>query len=511
MVTTAVPDELLRDRIRLYLQVMLAVDLAAYASDVVTPWLTGGTPVGLPAPFLYFRWGVTVVLAAGWAFTRFAAPGRRVLVALESAVTVGLAVVYAQISIAFAFAASRTAGPAFSGIGSVLLLVVRASLVPSHVGRTAAVGIAAFGGAWLVARDVYAALDATTSEGLTFMSGAFVVATSVTSHVIYGLRRQVSDAMRLGQYQLDRKLGEGGMGVVYRATHVMLRRPTAVKLLPTDAAAERSVARFEREVQQTSRLEHPNSVRIFDYGRTPEGQFYYAMELLDGVTLRQLVEREGPLPEARVRHLLAQAAHALAEAHALGLVHRDVKPANIMLCDRGRIPDTVKVLDFGLVKVTDEERGDAELTHANAILGTPQYMAPEAIRTPEEVGPPADVYALGAVGFYLVTGQPVFRGDSVVEICAKHLEAPPPRPSAVLGRAVDPDLEDVLLSCLAKDPRTRPADGAALADALEALELRGWTTADARAWWDAFEHTREATRDVDPTEPTQLAVDVGRR
>ena len=342
---------------------------------------------------------------------------------------------------------------------------------------------------------------------MVFMSGAFVVATAVTSHVIYGLRRQVRTAMRLGQYQLGRKLGEGGMGIVHEATHLMLRRPTAVKLLPVEKVGERTVARFEREVQQTSRLEHPNSVRIYDYGRTPDGQFYYAMEYLDGVTLEQLVAREGPLPEARAAHILAQAAHALAEAHDLGLVHRDIKPANLMICDRGRIPDTVKVLDFGLVKLTDEPEQGLDITHANTIVGTPQYLAPEAIRDADAVGPASDVYALGAVGFFLVTGRHVFTGKSVVEICAQHLSATPERPSDVLGRAVDPDYEALIADCLEKDPAARPRDGAELADAIERLQLPGWTVEDARAWWDGFS-SRETSDDVG-TAPTQLAADAG--
>jgi serine/threonine-protein kinase len=360
--------------------------------------------------------------------------------------------------------------------------------------------------------DVLSALDPGVTDGLSFLGGAFVVVTGVTSHVIYGLRAQVRHAMRLGQYELGRKLGEGGMGVVYEATHMMLRRPTAVKVLPIDKAGEQTVARFEREVQQTSRLEHPNSVSIYDYGRTPDGQFYYAMEYLDGLTLEQIVDTDGPIGVARAAQILQQAAHALAEAHALGLVHRDIKPANIMLCERAQVPDTVKVLDFGLVKAIDNPEIDDRITQANAIVGTPHYLAPEAIATPDDVGPASDVYALGAIGFFLVTGREVFTGQSVIEVCSKHLHRAPESPSAVLGDAIDADFEALILRCLAKPPEERPRDGAALAHDIEQLDLAGWTVQDARSWWQDLPQRRQDAMQSKETGRTQLAVDIeGRR
>jgi len=504
--TTPYEAEQVQERVLLYLRVVLAIDFAAHVSDLVMPPLVGWGSEGLMGTYTQLRWMVSSLMVAGWAVARFTRPRRWLLESLESVLTVGLAIVYGYLSLELTRVGPEVSGVAFTVIGVVLLLVVRAALVPSNVLRTVVVGAASFGCAFVVARESLMRVDAVSREGMVFMSGAFVVATAVTSRVIYGLRREVRTAMRLGQYQLGRKLGEGGMGIVHEATHLMLRRPTAVKLLPVEKVGERTVARFEREVQQTSRLEHPNSVRIYDYGRTPEGQFYYAMEYLDGVTLEQLVAREGPLPEARAAHILAQAAHALAEAHALGLVHRDVKPANLMICDRGRIPDTVKVLDFGLVKVTDEPEAGLDLTHANAIVGTPQYLAPEAITDASAVGPASDVYALGGVAFFLVTGRHVFTGRSVVEVCAQHLNAPAPRPSEVLGRPVDPDYEALVAHCLEKDPGARPRDGAELADAIERLQLAGWTTADARAWWDDFS-TDEGGDEEAATAPTQLAVD----
>ena len=512
MATTADVREVdhLRRRVRLYLLVMLAIDVVAYLSDVVNPLLFDDVRVAdLPPHLVVYRWSISGVLLVGWAFARFAKPGRRTLVALESGYT--LCLVLLEVPLGFAYPWSDPShAPAIVLLGMVLLLVVRASLVPSTTWRTAVIGLLTVVWVLVVAQRTPGALNPILLDALVFMGAAFVLATAVTSHVIYGLRRQVRHAMRLGQYELGRKLGEGGMGVVYEATHLMLRRPTAVKLLPTEKAGEQTVARFEREVQQTSRLEHPNSVSIYDYGRTPDGQFYYAMELVDGVTLGQLVDRDGPLGSARAALILRQAARALAEAHARGLVHRDVKPANIMLCERAQVPDTVKVLDFGLVKALDDPEAD-ELTQGNAVVGTPHYLAPEAISSPDDVGPPADVYALGAVAFLLVTGREVFPGQSTIEVCSKHLHTAPESPSAVRGEAVDPGLEALILRCLAKQPGDRPRDGGALADEIDRLALEGWTPEDAAAWWRELRDDRTATVDDHPT-PTRLAVDVeGRR
>ena len=201
------------------------------------------------------------------------------------------------------------------------------------------------------------------------------------------------------------------MGVVYKGHHAMLRRPTAIKMLDVDKVNEGSIERFEREVQITSQLNHPNTVAIYDYGRTPEGVFYYAMEYLDGIDLQTLVERYGPQPVPRVIHILLQVCGSLYEAHSLGLVHRDIKPANIMLNRRGGEPDVVKVLDFGLVKAVDDQK-QAGLTQQASLTGTPLYMSPEAIQLPNSVDARSDLYAVGAVGYFLLTGHPVFEADN---------------------------------------------------------------------------------------------------
>jgi serine/threonine-protein kinase len=310
------------------------------------------------------------------------------------------------------------------------------------------------------------------------------------SKTVHGLRKAASDVQRLGQYTLEKKLGEGGMGVVYRASHAMLRRPTAIKLLLPDRTGKDALTRFEREVRRTAMLTHPNTVTVFDYGRTTDGVFYYAMELLEGASLDEVVELDGPQPAARVIHLLEQVAASLAEAHDAGLIHRDIKPANILVVDRGGIADLVKVVDFGLVKDVSSTNGPAlsepALTLADSVAGTPLYMAPETISDPEHVDARADLYALGAVGFWLLTGTHVFRGKSVLEVCAHHLHSVPDSPSTRLRGPVAADLETLLLGCLAKKPEERPASAHVLREQLRACAAAGeWTNARAAQWWSA--------------------------
>ena len=294
-------------------------------------------------------------------------------------------------------------------------------------------------------------------------------------------------AKQLGQYSLEKKLGAGGMGTVYKARHAMLRRPTAVKLLDLDKMSPKAITRFEREVQLTSTLTHPNTVAIFDFGRTPEGIFYYAMEYLDGMNLEDLVQRFGPVNEARSVYLLKQICGSLSEAHAGGLVHRDIKPANIFLTFRGGLYDFVKVLDFGLVKALDDESG-ANLTNPNAMTGTPLYMPPEAVIQTESIDARADVYAIGAVGYFLLTGTSVFPIGPVMEVCMKHVSQTPESPSKRLGQPISPDLESLILRCLSKPRESRPNDALALLCELEACHIAGtWTSTDAHEWWLANE------------------------
>jgi serine/threonine-protein kinase len=337
-----------------------------------------------------------------------------------------------------------------------------------------------------------AAASPALQTGLAVLRIVIVIAiASIASTVIYNLRRRVHEARQLGQYTLEEKLGEGAMGVVYRARHAMLRRPTAVKLLRPENTSEAAIARFEREVQLTSRLTHPNTIAIYDYGRTPDGVFYYAMEYLPGIALRDLVERHGTLPEGRIIHLLKQAAGSLGDAHRQGLIHRDVKPANIFACERGGLYDVVKVLDFGLVRDT-QHRAEDSLAAPEKIAGTPHYMSPEAIQTPEELDGRSDIYSLGATGYFLLTGKPVFTGRSAIEVLTRQLNDVPEPPSVRTTRTVSPDLEGVIMSCLAKDPDKRPADAGGLIEALDRCEeASSWSQNAARRWWGY--HTSRTT------------------
>jgi serine/threonine-protein kinase len=305
----------------------------------------------------------------------------------------------------------------------------------------------------------------------------------------------VQEAARLGQYVLERELGQGGMGVVYLAKHAMLRRPTAVKLLPPDRAGKQALARFEREVQLTSALRHPNTIAIYDYGRTPDGVFYYAMEYLDGLDLERVVQAEGPLPPERVVHVLRQVAGALEEAHAAGLVHRDIKPSNIVLCRYGNRFDFAKVLDFGLVRQT-QASADPNLSAVEALTGTPLYMAPEAVTDASSIDARADLYSLGAVAYYLLTGERVFEGKTVVQVCGHHLFSPVVPPSKRLGRALPEALERIVLDCLEKDRDKRMPSASSLLARLEACGLAPWTADQAESCW--AERAKDVT--VAPTD-----------
>jgi serine/threonine-protein kinase len=272
------------------------------------------------------------------------------------------------------------------------------------------------------------------------------------------------------------------MGVVYRAHHATLRRSTAIKLLDPSRADPGTLARFESEVQLTSALSHPNTVIVYDYGHNAGGVFYYAMEYIDGITLQALVDADGPQPPERVVPILIQVSSALAEAHAIGLVHRDVKPSNIMLCNRGGIPDFVKVLDFGLAKQLARP-GDPWQSQSSVLVGTPLYAAPELVLHRGTVDGRVDIYALGAVAYFLLTGTPVFTGNTTVEVCAKHISLSPEPASSRLGKPLPDGLERIVMQCLAKEPAQRPADAEQLAWDLRRLPVSGWELAQARDWW----------------------------
>jgi CHASE1-domain containing sensor protein len=331
------------------------------------------------------------------------------------------------------------------------------------------------------------------SDWLTLVIGLLISALAAALARAYQatrrLRRQVDASRHLGQYTLVEKLGEGGMGTVYRAHHALLRRPTAIKLLHPLRRNATALARFESEVQLTSSLTHPNTVVVYDYGHTPEGLFYYAMEYIDGITLQELVDIDGGQAPERVVSILMHICAALAEAHAIGLVHRDIKPANIMLCRRGGIWDFVKVLDFGLAKDLTAS-GTANLSQSTELLGTPLYLAPEAVLG-RPIDARVDIYALGAVAYFVLTGSTVFDGGTALEVYVKTVSQPPEPVAQRLGREPCRALEALIMQCLAKDPSERPASADVLARALRDTGVRPWSADEADRWWR--EHGQRVT------------------
>lgn len=312
---------------------------------------------------------------------------------------------------------------------------------------------------------------------IAVLAGLVLVALLAATLWIQVLRGQRDEARRLGNYELLEQIAEGGMASVWRARHRLLKRPVAIKLLALRVANDEGLARFEREVRLASQLMHPNTVAIFDYGRSPAGELFCAMELLDGITVQQLVEQHGLQPTARVAHAMHGIAGSLSEAHERGLVHRDIKPANVMLCRRGAEFDIVKVLDFGLVKsVSDPDTRD--LTRALRILGTPSYMAPERIEHPASADLRSDIYSLGALGYFMLAGRPPYQAQDDLSLAYQVVNAPVPTLEG------DDLLTKLIGDCLHKRPDARPQSTQEVLNRLDqVLHESPWSVADARSWW----------------------------
>jgi hypothetical protein len=453
-------------------------------------------PLSLTEPYLLFHLAAVALLLVMWLAVRQPELSQRTLLAMDAVGTI------AALGLLTAMTGNMPAAwrpETIVLLSSMAILLYRAAIVPSAPRRTAWISTLAVLPIPFVAHAVHFNASPDLSAGAA-AANAFlwallaVLLSTIVSFVTFRLRNSVARARRLGQYTLKEKIGEGGMGIVYRAEHEMLRRPTAIKLLPPGAAGENNLRRFEREVQQTARLTSPHTVSIYDYGRTPDGLFYYVMEYLDGVDLDTLVRDGGPIAPGRAVRILRQICAALAEAHGIGLIHRDVKPANILLVERGGITDIAKILDFGLVKELAGS-ADAGLTAENVLHGTPQYMAPEAIRDSGSQDPRSDLYALGAVGYFLLTGTPVFSGRTALETIHHHLQTQPEPPSKRLGRALPEKLEAVIMACLSKDPDQRPDSAKALAKALGACDdVTPWNEAEAQAWWRDRAQRRSAAK-----------------
>jgi len=385
--------------------------------------------------------------------------------------------------------------PEISWIGAVVLMF--AAIIPTRPRKMFIAGLVA------VSMNPISMLALKSRGGWDFGSNWLVLAMHypdyllvgaavVISHVMTKLGQQVTKARELGSYQLGELLGKGGMGEVYKAAHRMLARPAAIKLIRPEMlgaadqeTAKLAVTRFRREAEAAANLRSQHTVELYDFGVTAEGTLYLVMEYLEGMDLETLVREDGPLPVGRIVHILRQVCDSLDDAHATGLVHRDIKPANIHVGHYGRYHDFVKVLDFGLVKeVSSVKLGDSLSTIPGQMaLGTPGYMAPE-MALGERIDGRADIYALGCVAYFLLTGALVFEAETTFQMIAKHMQSPPIPPSQRIGKPVSPELERLILKCLAKDPMDRPQSAALLAQALEFVPSEGWSEDHARRWWE---------------------------
>jgi hypothetical protein len=477
-----VPEEELRDLLRRRWRNLSLIGSAFLLSQVLAHLSGGALGPGL-SRFAVGVYGVTALALSGLVVAAWRRP-RLTLRQLRGLELVSFATVTAGLAVLTGEFFDERMLTKYAGVGPeavvvlafylsarwFALLVIYGLFIP-NTWRRCAVVVCAMAATPVVLCTFLAAAEGTVEASARF---AFVfqlswwmvfgaVLATYGCHKMQALRQEALAARRLGQYRLKQRLGAGGMGEVYLAEHVLLRRPCAVKLIRPDRAGDpAALRRFEREVQATAALTHPNTVQVYDYGHAEDGTFYYAMEYLPGLNLEQLVERDGPLPPRRAVGLLRQVCGALAEAHAAGLVHRDIKPGNVIVGDH----DRAKLLDFGLVRSVSGGPGDTRLTRDGDIAGTPAFMSPEQAAGRDDLGPASDVYSLGALAYFLLTARPPFAGRSAVQVLAAHLYE---EPAPLTDHAdVPAELQAVVLRCLAKGPAERFADVPSLETALAA-------------------------------------------
>ena len=406
--------------------------------------------------------------------------------------------------------------PMISWIGAVVLM--NAAITPNSPIKTLVAGLVAVSMnplAMLIARarGTWHFDSAATAFLMHYPDYLLVGVAVVISHVVTRLGQQVTEAREMGSYRLVALLGRGGMGEVWRASHRMLAREAAIKLIQPDMLSRsggNSVVirrRFEQEAKATAALRSPHTVELYDFGVTRDGVFYYAMELLDGIDLETLVKKYGPQPPARVVSILRQVCRSLDDAHRQGMVHRDIKPTNIFLCRLGNEYDFAKVLDFGLVKVTDDS--ETKLTGEGATTGTPAYMAPEMALGNSELDGRTDLYGLGCVAYWLITGTLVFEEKGAAAMMLAHVRKDPVPPSKRCSSVVPASLDQAILRCLAKEPAQRPSSAEELGRLLERCDgIGSWSREDAQRWWRDYSHSTEPTTDkgqqVDPNALTTL-------
>ena len=495
--------DFVRERLALVGKTLFLVSFGFYLFLLASMVLLGGAPFAavVKSPVSLGHLGGSWTMGVVWLIARRGGLSPRALGALDA---VGIVV-------ACGFLSLMTLDDGGQILQVLLALTVtvmiRAILVPSRPRRTLLLTALAFLPTVIVcvARHHPTALLPGFSESYqkqymtlntVLWSVLGTMLATIVSRVIYGLRRQVAEANELGQYVLEEQIGGGGMGEVWRARHRLLIRPAAIKLIRPQVSAdpELLLRRFEREARATAALKSPHTVQLYDFGATEDGRLYYVMELLDGLDLDGLVRQYGPLPPERAVHILRQVCSSLQDAHVNGLVHRDIKPANVVVSRAGTTFDFAKVLDFGLVKLEPvaavgagaaAAEGDAvKLTSDGSTSGTPAFMAPEVVLGMAETDHRVDLYALGCVAYWLVTGKLVFEGRSAVEVMFHHAHTEPVRPSARSGAAMPASLEALVMQCLEKDPARRPASAAEVNAALRAVPLQSaWTVERAEDWW----------------------------
>jgi serine/threonine-protein kinase len=504
-VSSVLPPDLL-EQVRGRVRLLTALLLAAFAFDpslfAITWTVSRLTGTALPpelyhaVPFILADLTMVAASALVWWLARreWVSPTRLLTFGLIYQVVVCL-----QIGVTMPLLSYQHRGviPPLTWIPTVIVLF---PLIMPGPPRRMLVGAIAAGvtgplGLMLLDLNEKAPVTAEDYAQSVIAGGIAVIFAYMGARVVYRLGREVSAARELGSYRLQERLGAGGMGEVWRARHRMLARPAAIKLIRPSAgnggASADMLRRFEREAQVIARLRSPHTVDLYDFGVAENGAFYYVMELLEGLDADSLVRRFGPVPPERAVYLLVQACHSLSEAESCGLVHRDIKPANIFLCRYGEDCDFVKLLDFGLVKAFGEPAGEVRpregpaLTRENFVQGTPAFIAPEQALGEWDLDGRADIYAIGCVGYWLLTGQFVFTADTTMGYLVHHIHTPARPPSEFAPSPIPRTLDEVILSCLAKEPGQRPQSARELSRRLAEVEgAERWNAASARAWWD---------------------------
>jgi serine/threonine-protein kinase len=502
-----------RERLALLSKTLFLVSFAFYLFLLASMVLIGGAPfvAVVRGPVALGHLCASLTMAVLWLVVSRTRPTLRSLGALD----------VISFVVAGGFLSLMTIHEEGQILQTLLALTVtvmlRAILMPSRPGRTLLLSALVFAPTVVVCiarhhptaflpgfSPAYQKLQMTLNTVLWSILGTTLA--TIASRVLYGLRQQVAEASELGQYLLEEKIGGGGMGEVWRARHRLLIRPAAIKLISQRALGAMSgdpellVRRFEREARATAALTSPHTVQLYDFGVAEDGRLYYVMELLEGLDLDTLVRQHGPLPAERVVHLLRQVCSALGDAHANGLVHRDIKPANVVVSRAGITHDFAKVLDFGLVKLDSPRGGDKDaikLSAEDSWSGTPGYMAPEVVIGAADTDHRVDLYALGCVAYWLLTGKMVFEGENAMQVMVQHVQAEPRRPSLRTEQPIPAALEELVMQSLEKDPAHRPSSAEVVGERLAAVPLASvWTAERAEEWWAMHRPQRQDARPV---------------